>query len=359
MSHWLAEPRQLEALARNLEGSALALDTEFIRERTYFPKLALVQLRAAGGDACLIDPLALPAPGPLLEALNGPTLKIMHSPGEDLQAFHCGWQVLIEPIFDTQHAAALVGLGAGKSYQALVAELLDIHLEKGETRSDWLRRPLSESQCHYAAEDVQHLHALHDILATRLERLGRSAWLAQDCARLVDAARHDAPEPNPHLVSRAAQRMDPEQQARLRRLLLWRETTARSHDKPRTWILDNELLVQLALRPLSHAAFDALLDRHPRAPRRLRGELWKLVAQPLEDAERDIPLIAPADPALRQPLKAMQAIVARHAAELDLPEGLLCARRHLESLLGERRWPNALDGWRSSILKQELLAELP
>ena len=359
MSRWVAAPDQLHTLSTELGELPLALDTEFIRERTFYPRLALVQLRASGGEEYLIDPVALPQAGPLAPALRGPALKIMHSPSEDMEAFRCGWSLLVEPLFDTQLAAALVGLGAGKSYQALVETLLDIRLEKGETRSDWLQRPLTDSQRHYAAEDVRHLHALHDLLDRRLGELGRRDWLVQDCARMVDAARSDDPDQNPHLTSRSAQRMEPDAQARLRRLLLWRETMARTHDKPRTWILDNELVAHLALRPLSRSAFDALLDRHPRAPRRTRDELWNEVSRPLTDAERDIPLVKAPDPTLREPLKAMQAVVAHHAAELDIPEGLLCARRHLEALLSNRTWPAALVGWRAEILQHDLMQRLP
>lgn len=359
MSHWVAEPGQLATLAQQLDGAPLALDTEFIRERTYYPKLALVQLRAATGSEQIIDPLALPDAGPLGPALRAGTLKIMHSPGEDLQALQCGWNITVAPLFDTQLAAALTGLGAGLSYQNLVEAQLGIHLEKGETRSDWLRRPLSASQQLYAADDVRHLHALHAALDRRLGELGRRDWLAQDCARMVEAARDDSPDPNPHLASRSAQRMDPEAQARLRRLLIWREKMARAHDKPRSWILDNELVVQLALAPLTRAAYDALLQRHPRAPRRTRGELWAELSRPWEDSERDIPLAAMPDPALRPTLKAMQAVVAHHAATLDIPEGLLCSKRHLEALLASRTWPAALEGWRAEILRDDLLERLP
>ena len=359
MSHWVTEPQQLDRLVQHLDTAPIALDTEFIRERTYFPKLALVQLRASAGEELLVDPLALPQPGALRDTLQGSTLKIMHSPSEDLQAFQHGWKLVVGPIFDTQLAAALVGLGAGKGYQALVEALLGIHLEKGETRSDWLQRPLTDSQRHYAAEDVRHLHALHEVLDQRLTQLGRREWLTQDCARLVDATRDDAADPYPHLASRSAQRMDRDAQARLCRLLLWRDATARALDRPRTWIIDNELVVLLAQRRMQRPEFDALLDQHPRAPRRMRGELWEQVARPLDDAERDIPLVTTPDPALRQPLKAMQTAVAQHAQALDIPEGLLCARRHLETLLATRHWPAALDGWRATILKDDLLALLP
>lgn len=360
MSHWISQSHQLDGLAQAVGAAPIALDTEFIRERTFHPKLALVQVRAAGGEELLVDPLAVTCGGALRELLQSPVLKLMHSPGEDLQALQRGWGVtLAAPLFDTQLAAALTGHGPGRSYQWLVEELLGVHLEKGETRSDWLQRPLTDSQQHYAAEDVHHLHALHERLDRRLTELGRGDWLRQDCERMVQAAHDDRPDPNPHLASRSAQRMDPEQQLRLRRMLRWRDETARSRDLPRSWVLDNELVVQLALRPLSRSQFDALLDRHPRAPRRNRDPLWETLSRPIDEEERAMPLASEPDPALRAPLKAMQAIVARHAAELELPEGLLCARRHLESLLMHRIWPEALEGWRAELLRVELMAHLP
>ncbi|MCX7556806.1 ribonuclease D [Xanthomonadaceae bacterium JHOS43] len=360
MSHWVSQPRQLEALAERLDTAPIALDTEFIRERTYYPRLALVQLRAPNDDEHLIDPLALPEAGALAPALQGTAIKIMHSPSEDMQAFLCGWNLVVEPVFDTQLAAAMVGLGAGLSYQALVEKLLGIHLEKGETRSDWLQRPLTESQRHYAAEDVRHLHALHEILDRRLTDLGRRDWLTQDGARLIAATRDDAIDPNPHLTARSAQRMERDAQIRLRRLLLWREAIARNRDKPRSWILDNEVVALLAHRIPDRTAFDTLIDSNPRSPRRMRDELWETLSSPLTEEEHAIPLASAApDPTQRKILKAMQACVAEHAAALDLPEGLLCARRHLETLLSTRRWPEALEGWRADILQQDLMRLLP
>lgn len=359
MSALLASSQQLSEFAAQIGSAPIALDTEFIRERTYYPQLALVQASQGHGEV-LIDPVALPDPGAFGPILQGPTLKLMHSPGEDLQAVRRGWGVLVEPIFDTQVAAALCGLGAGLGYQALVNSVLGVQLDKGETRSDWLRRPLSDSQCRYAAEDVRYLHALHADLDARLDALGRRAWLAEECARMVDAARGDAPDPHPHLSMRSAQRLPPEAQARVRRLLLWREQAARRSDRPRGWILDNELVVLLAQRPPARREdFEQRLDAHPKAPKKQRGELWDLLASPLTPEERDIPLAREDDPSLREPLKRMQAAVAERAAALGLPEGLLASRRHLETLLSTRDWPAALDGWRRELLEARLLPLLP
>ncbi len=360
MTNLLIQPDQIQALASRLQHApTLALDTEFIRERTYFPKLALVQI-GDGHEESLVDPVALPEPGALRPLLEGGTLKLMHSPGEDLQAFLHGWNLSLNPIFDTQLAAALTGFGAGKSYQSLVAELLDVHLEKGETRSDWLRRPLSDSQCRYAAEDVQYLHALYEKLDAELTRLGRREWLFEDCARAAASATGDH-DTHPHLASRNAQRMNREGQARLRRLLLWREARARSADRPRGWILDNELLTPLAQKPLPRERFEAVLDSNARSPRkgRARDELWELLDTPLDDTEAAMPLAAETDSALKAPLKAMQAVVAERATALNIPEGVLCPRRHLESLLSLRKLPPELEGWRGTLLREDLLARMP
>lgn len=359
MSELLVSPQQLADFAARIGPAPIALDTEFIRERTYYPQLALVQVSQGHGET-LIDPVALPDPGAFGPILSGPTLKLMHSPSEDLQAFRRGWNVLVEPIFDTQVAAALCGLGAGLGYQALVKAVLGVDVDKGETRSDWLRRPLSESQLRYAADDVRHLHAIHADLDARLGALGRREWLAQDCARMVDAARGDATDPNPHLSMRSAQRLSPEGQARVRRLLLWRDQVARRSDRPKGWILDNELVAMLAQKPPTRREeFEHRLDAHPKSPKKQRGDIWDLLAAPLSAEERDIPLAREDDPALREPLKRMQAAVAERAGALGLPEGLLASRKHLETLLGTRTWPAALEGWRRGLLEDRLMALLP
>jgi ribonuclease D len=164
---WVAEPAQLRSHLANA-GPRIGLDTEFIRERTYWPQLALVQL-AVDDHILLIDPLA-PGVADALRPLltDRSVLKVMHSAGEDLVAFGHTCGVLPAPLFDTQTAAALAGVGGGIGYQRLVQELLGIALPKGETRSDWLRRPLSAAQLDYAAEDVNHLFALHDALSDEL-----------------------------------------------------------------------------------------------------------------------------------------------------------------------------------------------
>lgn len=353
---WLDTPGSLRDKLAEWAGQPLVgLDTEFVRERTYWPKLALVQL-SVPGEVVLVDALAPGMNAALAPLLTDPAVtKLMHSAGEDLQAFRTDVGVLPRPLYDTQVAATLAGLGASLSYQKLVEQVTGVLLAKGETRSDWLRRPLSESQCDYAADDVRHLHALHAHLDARLGELGRRDWHVADCARAVDQAEHDAIDPWPHLALRSAQFLDREAQARLRRLLLWREVEARRSDKPRSWILDNELAVALARKPpLDQRAFNAQLDAHPKAPRRLRGALWDEVERPLEADELDIPLAAAQDSDYKARLRQLQDAVARETERRALPEGILASRRQLEALMAGRGWPDGLGGWRREILQPVL-----
>lgn len=365
--HWIDTP---EALQQRLPGRPhrLGLDTEFIRERTYWPQLALVQM-AVDDDIFLLDALAPGIPETLAPLLTDPAvLKIMHSASEDLVAFLRACGVTPRPLFDTQIAAALAGTGAGLGYQKLVHALTGVTLPKGETRSDWLRRPLSESQLAYAADDVRHLFALHDQLGARLDELGRADWLAQDAERLLEATeRSDAGDPWPHLAMRSTQYLPSEAQRRLLRLLRWREAQARRSDRPRSWILDNELAVTLARTPpRDRAALQALLDATPKAPRKLGDALWQALETPLED-EASAPLVQAAGETDKTVLKRLQDAVARRGAELGLADGVLASRRHLEALLqadrrGHEAWPAALNGWRRPLLEpllRPLLAPAP
>lgn len=355
MNHWIDSPERLEAHFQAWsEHKTVALDTEFVREKTYYPQLALVQL-AVPGEILLIDPL-VPGMADVLKPwlLNAEICKIIHSPSEDLQAFSRGTGAVPVNIFDTQMAAALAGMGAGMGYQKLVETITGTVLEKGETRSDWLKRPLTESQCHYAADDVHYLHEVHAVLQEKLVALNRLHWLQADAERAVRNANNDIDDIFPHLSLVRAQGLDNKAQALLCRLLRWRDAKARSSDRPKSWILDNELAAFLARSvPQQHNAFIAILDRSPKSPRKFRSELWEEVTRPLSDAELDIPSIKNAELIDKQKLRILQDAVAQHAASLNIPEGLLASRKHLEALL-EGQWPNALEGWRREQLEPVL-----
>ena len=345
---WISTPAELIAQLAPMP-RRVGLDTEFVRERTWWPQLALVQL-ALDERVLLVDPLApgmCDALAPLLA--DASVLKIMHSASEDLVALKHACGVVPAPLFDTQIAAALAGVGAGVGYQRLVQDTLGVALPKGETRSDWLRRPLSPSQLEYAADDVLHLFALHDDLDGRLATLGRRAWLEEDCARMVANAQRDELERWPHLSLRATQCRDGDAQKRLLRLLRWRDAYARDNDRPRNWILDNELATALARTPpVDQPALQARLDAQPKAPRKLAGQVWHALTTPLAD-EADTPA-ARSEDRDKAALRKLQDAVAARSAELGLPDGVLASRRWLQPLL-DGDWTGPLAGWRRAQLE--------
>jgi len=345
------------ALSRFDLGTPVALDTEFMRERTWYPQLALVQVGNREGAVALVDPLGEGVIEPLARLVGGAE-ALMHSASEDLVAFRHALGVLPKALFDTQIAAAFAGLGPGLGYQALVQQTLGVTLAKAETRSDWLRRPLSEQQLAYAADDVVHLHAAADVLREHLETRGHAARAAADMARMLEGAREERDDPQPHLAMRPAAQLDRPAQARLRRLLRWREGAARARDLPRRWLLDNDVVLTLARQPPGSAQALATLLAESRSAKRLHDEIAELLAAPINEDEAQMPLAVEVERTDRQRLKALQAAVVAEAAALDLPEGLLCARRHLESLLQDGQWPAALDGWRREVLEAPLRAAL-
>lgn len=363
---WINDPAALQArlAARPDRPSRIGLDTEFIRERTYWPQLALVQIvfeetspgdATAAGDILLVDPLVPGMTEALVPLLTDPSvLKVMHSPSEDLVAFMHACGVVPKPLFDTQLAAALTGIGGGVGYQKLVEQLTGVALAKGETRSDWLRRPLSPAQLEYAADDVRHLFAMHDALDGLLGQLGRREWMSEDTTRTVLNAENEAPERWPHLSIRSAQFLDRDAQRRLLRLLRWRDVYARDNDRPRTWILDNDLAVALARNvPVDQPALQAQLDAHPKAPRKLGNTIWHALATPLSD-ESDAPDAGVAEARDKNRLRKLQDAVAARSSDLGLPDGVLASRRWLEALLDQGDWPDALSGWRRAALEPVL-----
>ncbi len=259
MTHYISDENAFSELCKNLsEFSTLALDTEFIGERTYFPKLALIQM-AHAGEVWLIDPLALEDLRPLGEALSRSGLTvIMHDAEIDLQILVrcCGAD--IRGFFDTQLAASFAGMKESTGLSALVRRFTGKRLSKGQQVTNWLKRPLSEKQLKYAASDVLHLERIHARLAADLERLGRTRILADEIEerRVRWLTPLDVEARFANLLD--APRLTAKRRELLRRLLHWREETAVRQDKPRRHILTDEGLTAIA-------------EQHPAAVSELRG----------------------------------------------------------------------------------------
>ena len=224
--------------------SAVAIDTEFMRRNTFFPQVALLQL-CFDDKAWLIDPLAITEIDALIDFMVNPdVVKVLHSASEDLEVFQQWLGVLPAPLFDTQRAAALLGRGFGMGYRALVDDICGVELDKGETRSDWLKRPLTQSQCNYAGQDVTHLLTLWHTLSAECEQSGKTQWVFSDGEDAANTLASNAEQYYKKIKS--AWKLDERQLASLIAISDWREHTARHKDKPRSWIIDDKACFELA-----------------------------------------------------------------------------------------------------------------
>ena len=243
----ITDPGQAAALYDEIrDASIFALDTEFVSERTYQPELALAQV-ATPGRVAILDPLVLPDLGPLWDLTADPEIEVVMHAGEQESRF-CWLEAGALParVFDVQIAAGLLGHRYPLAYHSLVGTVLRRHAERGQTRSDWMHRPLSDRQVAYAAADVEHLLPLHEALHPLLEDRGRLAWLDEELARRDDQLHGELTEDRWRRVA-GAQRLSRRELAAVRELSHWREDLARDRDVPRRRILRDDLLVAAAL----------------------------------------------------------------------------------------------------------------
>jgi ribonuclease D len=351
-------PAALSDLCARLRGRDwLAVDTEFIRERTYYPQLCLVQVSDGETHAC-IDPIKLKDLGPLLELLYDPAiLKVFHAAGQDLELFYHLTGKVPGPVFDTQLAATLAGFGDQIGYARLVQDMLGVELDKAHTRCDWSRRPLAEAELAYAADDVRYLCQVYEKLCTELERRGRLDWLAADFLAMSDPARFENPPEDAWERIGAAQKLRPAQQKILRALAAWREQQAKQHDRPRRWILGDDQLLDLTRRQPKTADDLSRLRGMPEGLIQKHGAV--LLAAIAASADSAAPATLREGPRLttqQQPLlELLQALVHAISEQQAISPAALTNRRELERLiLGERKLP-VLEGWRRAAVGQPLL----
>ena len=356
---WIDRCEELPPLARTLESHpSIGVDTEFLRERTFFPKLCLLQL-AAGNDVWCVDTLRVGGLGPLVPALTAAaSRKVMHSARQDLEALYLSVKRVISPVFDTQIAAGCIGLKPQIGYADLVKTLLDVTLPKGQTRTDWSKRPLTPEQLEYAADDVLYLAELAHRLSERLRALGREEWVLQDCLALEDARLY---EPDPQQAwkrLRGLNQLPPAPRARARVLAVWREKLARERDLPRGWIIADAAIFKLAeLNPTTLAALGAVQS----VPANLNGAIAESLLEALRGGAG--PLAAEQQPAEgSRPTAEQKALIERlsglvdaRAAELRVSAEILAPRGEIKALAMGQRDSQALNGWRLKEIGEKLL----
>lgn len=346
----------------------VAVDTEFMRERTYWPKLCLVQIAGGGreGPGSEVGGIDALAPGidlsPLFRLLaDEKVLKVFHAARQDLEIFHHLTGALPHPVFDTQVAAMVCGFGDSVSYENLVANLTKSRIDKSSRFTDWALRPLSERQIAYAISDVVHLREVYEKLQRKLHANGRELWIEEEMAVLIDPAIYLA-DPGQAYRRIKARSSNPRFLAVLRELAAWRETEARRRDLPRSRVVRDEALVEIAHH--QPRAVDELARTRGFSRKLADGRdgeaLLKAVARGMAVPESEAP-----EPETRAELprgveslaELLKVLLKMRCEEFDVAQKLVASSADLEEIaaLGDRASMPALHGWRRELFGNDAL----
>ncbi|MCL4553636.1 MAG: ribonuclease D [Actinobacteria bacterium] len=358
---YIADARTLENFCSRLIGAkVLAIDTEFMRERTYYAKLCLMQI-AAEDEVALVDPFVVDDLSPLVSLLADHRVqKVVHSGQQDLEILFQTTGAVTRPIFDTQVAATIVGFDSQMSYQSLVSQVLGVNLDKSSTYTDWARRPLSDAQIEYALNDVRYLPRLYSMLHAKLTSTGRLEWLSADFERLSDPSAFTVdPDSMWRRVKRASS-LSRRALGVLQKVTAWREVEAQRRDIPRRWLLGDETLVEIARHaPQDAHALDEIRGVDSKLSNTARDALLAAVSAGLQLPDSDLPSF----PKRRKtPAEAdgvadlMAALIRVRAKQHGVAQPVLATREDIESLAaGGRDGSPLLEGWRRRLVGDDLL----
>ena len=362
---WIDRDDQLAELCTRWRSQAsIAVDTEFMRSETFYPIVGLLQI--GDGQGCyLIDPLAITQLEPLRELLLDESVtKVLHSCSEDLEVFQRWLGLVPTPLFDTQIAAAFAGCGFGLGYANLVKHLLAIEIPKDETRSDWLKRPLSQSQLKYAALDVAHMLVVYGKLLQLLKANQRIDWVKSDCVDLVANARKPDDFNDVYQKVGFAWKLRPQELAVLRELCIWREIEARARDIPRNRLVKEPSLWEIARRkPQEMEQLQRIADIPHRTLKQDGPTILAMVKAQLASDPSTWP--ARVEPPLAQSegplIKALKQFVREKADADNIPAEVLIRKKDYEAIVrsgmksGNYSLPKRLLGWRYGLIGEGLL----
>jgi ribonuclease D len=356
---YIDTPAGLEAFCKQISTADwIALDTEFLREKTYYPKLCLLQIATPDTVAC-IDPIALDDLSPILEIIfDEGIIKVMHSGRQDMEIFFNIHGRPPSPVFDTQIAALLLGYADQIGYANLVREMLGIELDKLHTRADWSLRPLSAEQLQYAADDVVYLADIYRKMTAQLTAMGRLAWLSEDFERLASPDLYGNPPAHAWLKVKGGNRLKGDSLAVLQALANWRETTAQRKDRPKGWILRDDALIDIARhRPASVEALGKIRGLSEGLVRNSGKVLVELVSEaansqpvPFPDSGKRIKPTADQNALV----DVMMALVRMSGEQNDLNPAVLASRKQLEQLVRGETDINVMQGWRKKFVGEQL-----
>lgn len=368
---YIRDANALAGLAQQLAGAArIALDTEFMRERTYYAKLCLVQL-ATPDLLAVVDPLAVSDLRPLWDVVTGGAEIVFHAAGQDLEIIAGLSGGVPQQHFDTQVAAAFVGYGDSIGYSRLLDRVVGHTPGHSEAYTDWTRRPLSQDQIDYALDDVRYLLEIADKLESELREAGREAWVREELAAVLDNVQPEA-EPNDMWRKvRGARGLRGRKLAVLQEVAAWREREAQARDIPRQRVVADRVLAEIAKRaPKQPAQIERLRGLHPREASRSSKAILEAVRRGVERADSELPDWGTAAPHVNDARVEMiaallDAVLRAVAADMNLSSRLLANRRDLEALAryrlaGGKTVPElpVLSGWRKANVGERLLQVL-
>lgn len=348
----------IDSLVADLDDSAcIGLDTEFMREKTFFAELCLVQVATSGAIYC-VDPLTCKDMATFWQAALQ-TPWVAHSARQDIEVIYQSAGRMPASLFDTQVAAALLGYAPQMGYANLVNELFGVELPKSHTRADWSRRPLADALLQYAAEDVEYLLPARQILAERLDKLERLDWAEEDSALLLDPALYDIDPENAISRLKGARNMRGRRRSAAARLAAWRESEALRANRPRQWIArDATLLAIAAALPSSPGELESI-DGVPGGLQRRSGKrLLDAIEASANDDHNHRQPPAPNEEQ-KQLLKNMQKRVARCAESLHLSAEIIAPKKELSAaVINGTRDSRVFSGWRRALIGDSLLEML-
>lgn len=340
------------------QSSTVAVDTEFFRETTYYPIPALVQLFAKE-VVYVVDCLTIDNWQPLITLFEDLSVtKVLHSCSEDMEVFYRLLATLPRPVIDTQIAAAIAGLGFSLGYQNIVKQILNEQVDKEQTRSNWLRRPLSSAQIQYAANDVIWLPRVWEHLQSTLNDQGRLNWCEQDCSRLLDVPVPSLlPADFAYLRLKSAWRLSGVELHILRALCTWRENLAQTLDVPRSRVITDACALEISRRRPSSLTHLKHIEQLRDASRAEYGdEIIAIIERAASDDASEWPdaLSDRSEPEFKRKLKLLKGLVEQQAKALSLPPEILGRKRELEKILESPTSSEVLQGWRAELLGSKI-----
>lgn len=348
----LAELCQLIA-----ESDVVAIDTEFMREKTYYAQLCLVQLATDNVIAC-VDPLALPDLSPLLDLLYEPQrLKILHAARQDLEIFFDLTGKVPKPVYDTQIAATLLGHGDQLGYAKLVKAMMSVNVDKDHSRTDWSKRPLDEAQIAYAENDVRYLIPMYRDQMQQLSAKGRESWLQADFDNLTNSKLYAPHKENLWKRIKGTRILKRNQLAVIQQLAIWREEKAKSSNCPRKWVVSDDAMIDLARRlPRSLEAMEQLRSWKG-SLKKYADEIAELIEQSSQLPEDQWPVIEHSVVlSVKQDalVDFLMGIVRLRAIANDVTPAVLATRKELERLVLHHDDVSVLKGWRFELVGNDL-----